>query len=91
MSSVYNIDFIVDKTGRGEWETFMSVVCTYASCFDSPVILHTQTREGDFIPYVTTSNTCSCRQRIPEIQGHIGRINANVHEAVCTYDKRMFH
>ena len=91
LSSVYNIDLIVDKTGREEWETFMSVVCTYASCFDSPVILRTQTREGDFIPYVTTSKACSCRQRIPEIQGHIGRINANVHEAVSTYDKCMFH
>ena len=30
LSSVFHVDIIVDKTGNGNWETYMSVVCTYA-------------------------------------------------------------
>lgn len=33
LSSVFHVDIIVDKTGNGNWETYMSVVCTYAGFF----------------------------------------------------------
>nr|XP_022295484.1 uncharacterized protein LOC111105463 isoform X2 [Crassostrea virginica] len=39
LSSVFHVDIIIDKTGNENWETYMSVVCTYAGCFDSPIIL----------------------------------------------------
>lgn len=83
LSSVFHVDIIVDKTGNGNWETYMSVVCTYAGFFYSPIILYRQ--RATFIPYVTPPGECSCRQSIPNIQGHIGKIRENIHKAVCTY------
>uniref|UniRef100_A0A8W8J9N4 Uncharacterized protein n=1 Tax=Magallana gigas TaxID=29159 RepID=A0A8W8J9N4_MAGGI len=86
VSSVFNIDMIIDITGEDEWETYMSVVCCYLSCFDSPIILRVQGRDNKlYIPYVTESYTCSCRQQKPEIQGHIGKVRSNIHEAVLKH------
>jgi hypothetical protein len=85
LSSVFNVDIVVDKTGRGDWDTYMSVACTYTSCFDSSIILRKQTADGHFMPYVTTPGECSCSQKKPESQGHIGKIKENVHKAVCKY------
>lgn len=85
LSSVFNVDLIVDNTGRGEWVTYMSVVCCYLSSFDSPIILRIESETGDYMPYVTETDTCSCRQQKPQIQGHIGKVNANIHDAVCMY------
>ncbi|XP_056014534.1 uncharacterized protein LOC125674135 isoform X1 [Ostrea edulis] len=82
LSSVFNVDIVIDKTGRGDWDTYMSVACTYASCFNSPIILRKQTKEGYYMPYVTTPGKCSCCQKKPETQGHIGIIKENVHKAV---------
>lgn len=91
VSSVYNVDMIIDITGRDEWETYMSVVCCYLSCFDSPIILRVQGRDNKlYMPYVTESRTCSCRQQKPQIQGHIGKVKGNIHEAVCRYLKEIF-
>lgn len=71
LSSVYNVDIIVDKTGRGQWQKFMAVVCTYASSFDSLIILQNQGQKGKvcYGPYVTQPDSCFCCQNIPEIQG----------------------
>lgn len=85
VSSVYNVDLIIDGTGRDEWETYMSVVCCYLSCFDSPIILRRQGRNGVFMTYVTKSGTCSCRQQKPVIQGHIGKVKGNIHGAVLKH------
>nr|XP_022291453.1 uncharacterized protein LOC111102840 [Crassostrea virginica] len=81
LSSVYNVDIIVKYE---EWQTFMSVVCTYATCFDSPIILYSGDMEGKWVytPHITHSDSCSCRQKIPEIEGHIGKIKANILETV---------
>lgn len=85
LSSVFNVDLIVDNTGRGEWVTYMSVICCYLSSFDSPIILRIESKNGDYMPYVTEPDTCSCRQQKPQIQGHIGIVKANIHDAVCMY------
>lgn len=86
VSSVYNVDVVIDVTGRDEWETYMSVVCCYLSCFDSPIILRVQGRDDKlYMPYVTNSNTCSCCQQKPQIQGHIGKVKCNIHEAVLKH------
>ncbi|XP_061176772.1 uncharacterized protein LOC133185510 [Saccostrea echinata] len=81
ISSVFNVDIIVDKMCRGDWETFLSVSCTYACCFESPILLRQQTLR-EYIPYVTVPGACSCRQKKPEIQGHIGKIKDDIHNAV---------
>lgn len=85
LSSVFNVDLIVDNTGRDEWETYMSVVCCYLSCFDSPIILRVQGRNGVYMPYVTEPGTCSCRQQKPQILGHIGKVKGNIHKTVCMF------
>ncbi|XP_062607117.1 uncharacterized protein LOC134268893 [Saccostrea cucullata] len=81
ISSVFNVDIVVDKMCRGDWETYMSVACRYACCFSSPILLRQQTI-GEYMPYVTASEECSCRQKKPEIQGHIGKIKDDIHKAV---------
>lgn len=88
LSSVYNVDVIIDDHRKGGWEWYMPVVCCFFSCFVSPIILRTQ--KGDrgcvFKPYVTESeNTCSCRQQKPKIYGCIGKVKADVIEKVCKY------
>lgn len=87
LSSVYNVDIIVDKTGRGQWQKFMAVVCTYASSFDSLIILQNQGQKGKvcYGPYDTQPDSCFCCQNIPEIQGHIAKIENNIHMPVCKY------
>lgn len=85
MSSVYNVEIIIDDTGCGEWKTYMPVIFTYARCFESPIILHKERRNGKYIPYIRELNACSCLQNPPEIQGHIGRVKASIQEAVCMY------
>ncbi|XP_061176150.1 uncharacterized protein LOC133185108 [Saccostrea echinata] len=82
ISSVFNVDIVVDKMCRGDWETYMSVACTYACCFNSPILLRLQTSRGEYMPYVTAPGECSCRQKKPEIQGHIGKIKDDIHKAV---------
>ncbi|XP_061176771.1 uncharacterized protein LOC133185509 [Saccostrea echinata] len=82
ISSVFNVDIVVDKMCRGDWETYMSVACTYACCFKSPILLRLQTSHGEYMPYVTAPGECSCRQKKPEIQGHIGKIKDDIHNAV---------
>ena len=84
LSSVYNVDIIVQNE---EWQTFMSVLCSYATCFDSPIILCRQELKGKplFNPHVTHRNSCSCRQVIPEMQGHVGKIQANIRQAICMF------
>lgn len=85
LSSVFNVDLIVEKKGGGEWETYMSAVCCHLSSFDSPIILSIEPENGDSMPYVTEPGTCSCRQQKPQIQGHIGKVKANIHDTVCMY------
>ena len=85
LSSVFNVEIIIDDTGYGEWKTYMPVIFTYANCFESPIILHKERRNGKYIPYIRELNACSCLQNPPEIQGHIGRVKASIHEAVCMY------
>lgn len=86
VSSVYNVNIIIDKTGKDEWELYTPVVCSsFLSCFESPIILSTNTGQKDFTPCVTKSNTCSCRQQIPKIQGQIGKVKANIYMTVCKY------
>lgn len=63
----------------------MSVVCCYLSCFDSPILLRVQGRDGVYTPYVTELGTCSCRQQKPIILGHIGKVKGNIHETVCMF------
>lgn len=85
LSSVFNVDLIIDTTGRDEWETYMSVVGCYLSCFDSPILLRSQSTNSVYMPYVTEPHTCSCRQQKPKIPGHIGKIKSNINEIVCMY------
>lgn len=86
VSSIYNVNIIVDKTGKDEWELYTPVVCSsYLNCFQSPIILSTDTGQTHFTPCVTKSNTCSCRQQIPKIQGQIGKVKANIYMIVCKY------
>lgn len=85
LSTVFNVDLIIETTGRDEWETYMSVVGCYLSCFDSPILLRSQSRNNVYMPYVTESHTCSCRQQKPKIPGHIGKIKSNIYESVCMY------
>ncbi|XP_062619670.1 uncharacterized protein LOC134281204 [Saccostrea cucullata] len=81
ISSVFNVDIVVDKMCRGDWETFMSVPCTYACCCESPILLKQQTLH-EYTPYITATGVCSCRQKKPEIQGHIGKIKDDVYNTV---------
>lgn len=86
VSSVYNVNIIVDKTGKDEWELYTPVVFSdYLGCFESPIILSTNTGQKNFMPCVTKSNTCSCSQQIPKIQGQIGKVKANIYKTVCKY------
>lgn len=88
LSSVYNVDVIIDEHRKGGWEWYMPVVCCFFYCFVSPIILRTQNGERGcvFIPYDTESkNTCSCRQQKPKIYGRIGKVKANIIEKVCKY------
>lgn len=86
LASVYNVDLILEKTGRGEWQSYMSVVSNFLCCFDSPIILmKCRGNEWNYDAKVTTQNTCSCCQDIPVIKGCIGEITTDIHATVCTY------
>ena len=85
LSSVYNVEIIVDDTGYGEWKAYMPVIFTYANCFESPIIMYKEKKDGKYLPYIKESNVCSCLKNPPKIQGHIGRVKASIHEAVCMY------
>ena len=87
LSSVYNVDVILDTTGRGEWKKFMSVICTNVCCFDSPVILQKEptTSPITYRAFDANSDGCSCCWNQPEIQGHIEKMKGKIHKMVCTY------
>lgn len=87
LASVYNVDVIVDTSGRGEWKTFMTMLCDMF-CFDSPVFLQNKKRvekNKDYRPFDTNLKKCSCDLEKPEMQEHLGKIKGKVHEAVCMY------
>ena len=85
LASVYNVDVIVDTSGRGEWKTFMTMLGGMF-CFVSPVILKNNKqaeKDNDYRPYDLDLEECSCEKKKPEIQGHLWKIKGKVHEAVC--------